>query len=671
MSKRFIRMIASLLVLTFTINIFNSNTHIAWAEENKELEYDANKEYTNTDFSTDITYDANLYEKVWVPEETVIEEELVPGHYEEKEVWVPETEKTVTEWVPDTYKTVKEWVPTTYKTVKEWVPETYKTVKEWVPETYKTVKEWVPETYKTVKEWVPTTYKTVKKWVSGYYKTAKEWVSGYYKTTKEWVSGYYKTVKKWIPKTVERVKCFIGGIFKWITKTVGGYYQTAKEWVSGYYKTTKEWVSGYYKTTKEWVSGYYETVKEKVAGYYKTVTEWVADTYTTVEKIIPGHYELVKKVASPIVTEELDEDKIFTSSSNESFINKIVGYIHVLLDIVGFFPSAGDIADVLNTGIYLVEQNWQDAFFSAIGFAIPLIGSAVATAFKSIVKYADEAAEVGKQVSKLGDLFGGISKVISKVEDGISSAIKFISNIVETISSKIKGSSIYKWLGSLKKTVDDVISAIDGAIGKGLDKIQEVADDILGRMKVAIGNEDGCIKLGDDVTEEVIEGTGNLNLKNIDEFIAGTKVFDDVVDDYSQIYGELIESNKTWSWDEDVLGADNLTAAQKKQIKQNAIDKGIIPDVKVTKVDGMTFGFADFEGAGVVVDTKQLPEALWLKSDQEQFNWLNEAIGGKQEGMTWHHTETPGKMELIPFGIHNITTHNGGRTAGMWADASR
>ncbi|MCG7315357.1 HNH endonuclease [Priestia flexa] len=28
-------------------------------------------------------------------------------------------------------------------------------------------------------------------------------------------------------------------------------------------------------------------------------------------------------------------------------------------------------------------------------------------------------------------------------------------------------------------------------------------------------------------------------------------------------------------------------------------------------------------------------------------------------------------MELVPFGIHNITPHNGGRTKGMWADAPR
>ncbi|WP_317954619.1 HNH endonuclease [Paenibacillus chitinolyticus] len=28
-------------------------------------------------------------------------------------------------------------------------------------------------------------------------------------------------------------------------------------------------------------------------------------------------------------------------------------------------------------------------------------------------------------------------------------------------------------------------------------------------------------------------------------------------------------------------------------------------------------------------------------------------------------------MQLVPYGIHNITTHNGGRSTGMWADARR
>ncbi|MGG0454595.1 HNH endonuclease [Bacillus mycoides] len=41
------------------------------------------------------------------------------------------------------------------------------------------------------------------------------------------------------------------------------------------------------------------------------------------------------------------------------------------------------------------------------------------------------------------------------------------------------------------------------------------------------------------------------------------------------------------------------------------------------------------------------------------------------EGKTWHHKEKDGIMELVPFDIHNITKHNGGRTKGHWADAPR
>lgn len=46
-------------------------------------------------------------------------------------------------------------------------------------------------------------------------------------------------------------------------------------------------------------------------------------------------------------------------------------------------------------------------------------------------------------------------------------------------------------------------------------------------------------------------------------------------------------------------------------------------------------------------------------SDEVQFKWLNEQIGGTVEGYTWHHTEIPGKMQLVPTGIHNITTVHG------------
>lgn len=120
-----------------------------------------------------------------------------------------------------------------------------------------------------------------------------------------------------------------------------------------------------------------------------------------------------------------------------------------------------------------------------------------------------------------------------------------------------------------------------------------------------------------------------------------------------------------------------MTATQRALIKQRAEDLALIPKITVIKVPGLKYGFADFEGAGVVIHADELPESLWLKKDDAQFSWLDERLPDNVRELvgngtyTWYHTETPGKMQLVPYGIHNITLHNGGRTAGLWADAPR
>jgi hypothetical protein len=78
--------------------------------------------------------------------------------------------------------------------------------------------------------------------------------------------------------------------------------------------------------------------------------------------------------------------------------------------------------------------------------------------------------------------------------------------------------------------------------------------------------------------------------------------------------------------------------------------------------------YPDFEGAGLVERVEQLPEELWNATDRKQFDWLDSRIeGGRPEGTTWHHSEIDGRMELVPFGIHNIINHKGGRSLGNWS----
>lgn len=217
-------------------------------------------------------------------------------------------------------------------------------------------------------------------------------------------------------------------------------------------------------------------------------------------------------------------------------------------------------------------------------------------------------------------------------------------------------------VSALQRTGGIVLAYVGGkvvvkAAGWLAKDLEKVADPAIGKNIIR------------DAGSNAIDGELKTSLKNIDDFIAGNKNFDDVLDDYAKIYSEKINSNQRWQWDEDILGGDNLTRAQKAKIKEIAVAKGNLPNIKINKIDGKSF--ADFKSAGIVKEIIPLPEDKWLLSDKKQFEWLDEQIGGHVDGYTWHHSEIPGEMELVPFGIHNITNHNGGRTTGMWAYAPR
>ena len=173
---------------------------------------------------------------------------------------------------------------------------------------------------------------------------------------------------------------------------------------------------------------------------------------------------------------------------------------------------------------------------------------------------------------------------------------------------------------------------------------------------------------GDGPSEEDLENSR----KNIREFVNGRKKFTEVIDDYAKVYERLVKSNKPWKWAKNVEGGKKLTTGQRRKIKRYAEEKGYIVKVNIIKKGlKLRFGIADFKDAGLVKETLYLPEDMWNISDVKQFKWLDDQIGGPVEGYTWHHTENPGEMELVPFGYHNITTHNGGRTKGFWAFGKR
>ncbi|MBD8032197.1 MULTISPECIES: T7SS effector LXG polymorphic toxin [Solibacillus] len=297
-----------------------------------------------------------------------------------------------------------------------------------------------------------------------------------------------------------------------------------------------------------------------------------------------------------------------------------------------------------------------------------LSGAMVSTNFVSFMKQQEK--EIVKELSTTATTVDNVK------EDG-NGFLNFLGDVGSGATKVGKGLLDFLILDDVNTLADKNASGLDKGIalasfipiGKVLKipkAIDKIVDSNVGEV-VKKSNVDEVVGKGADKGK----GVSETNLRNIDDFINGNKKFDEIIEDYAKVYKEHVDLNKPWSWDDTIPGGDSLSSAQKRKIKEMAIAKAHIPEIKITKADGMRYGFADFASAGVVEETVQLPDRFWKLSDKEQFKWLDEQIGGTRKGMTWHHTEVPGKMELVPFGIHNITPHNGGRTKGMWADAPR
>jgi hypothetical protein len=130
-----------------------------------------------------------------------------------------------------------------------------------------------------------------------------------------------------------------------------------------------------------------------------------------------------------------------------------------------------------------------------------------------------------------------------------------------------------------------------------------------------------------------------------------------------RLYVEAVKSNRPFSWND--IGLSGLDAVEREVVRMRAIEVGLIPRIPV---DPRT-SHADF--SSVLIEERVLPEHLWLSSDDVQFRYLDDLIGGHIDGTTWHHHELPGWMQLLPFGVHNLWGHRGGRSPSGWADAPR
>ena len=185
---------------------------------------------------------------------------------------------------------------------------------------------------------------------------------------------------------------------------------------------------------------------------YPSYSAWLAATYNTIDNstITPSkyYYQNVRGIdpryptyrdwiglfgysinTPPAVPAPVEPDPV---SADNVTLNKVLNVVQTILDIAGFIPGIGDIADGVNTGICLLRGDLLGAALSAIGI-IPVVGSAISVPLKTIFKAAGNITEVRAAINVLAGVFGGLDKVV----EGLTSAMNIVRGLIRGLADLV------------------------------------------------------------------------------------------------------------------------------------------------------------------------------------------------------------------------------------------
>ena len=130
-----------------------------------------------------------------------------------------------------------------------------------------------------------------------------------------------------------------------------------------------------------------------------------------------------------------------------SFVKEHSDVIHGVLDVAGFIPGVGAVADLANAGLYAAEGNWLEAGLS-LASAVPGIGDTIALAKKT-----------GKALKGLKGLKG--FNALDKAK-GMKSLFGALKGKAKTGASKVKG-----WLKNRKEALKNIKKRLKGECVNG------------------------------------------------------------------------------------------------------------------------------------------------------------------------------------------------------------
>lgn len=149
--------------------------------------------------------------------------------------------------------------------------------------------------------------------------------------------------------------------------------------------------------------------------------------------------------------------------------------IHGVLDILGFIPAIGNIADGINTLLYIVEGDFFNAALSGIS-ALPFVGylGGSVKVINTGAKVVDKAMDGAKIVDKVIDS--------SKVFDNLLNATKNLDKADE-IAKKVKlienSSDAIKYIDDYRKLVNDILDGFNS----GKNSSAELAEEVIQQLE--------------------------------------------------------------------------------------------------------------------------------------------------------------------------------------------
>jgi hypothetical protein len=166
-------------------------------------------------------------------------------------------------------------------------------------------------------------------------------------------------------------------------------------------------------------------------------------------------------------------------------IDSALDTLQTALDIVGFIPGLGEVADGLNVAIALCRGDIIGAALSAIGL-VPVVGSAIAVPLKSLLRAAGNADAIRDALKALAAIFGGLDKVV----DGLKAVMKAVADLIRGIPDQLASLADNKLLQkALGAEGVGALTAMVIGLRTQVDEVISQCDEMVDSVKKAVGSE--------------------------------------------------------------------------------------------------------------------------------------------------------------------------------------